>query len=146
MNRQLRLTALAAAIAASTLVVACGETEDPTVGQRLDGAVADVQKAGTQVGTDARQAAEDVKAAGSEAADAMARGAADATITAKVNAALAADDQLSALKIDVDTTAGRVQLSGTAPSLEARERATTLATAVEGVVQVDNRLTVERQG
>ncbi len=146
MNSTLRITAIAAALAASTLVVACGETEDATVGQRLDGAVADVQQSGTQLGNDARQAAQDMKVAGSEAADAMARGAADATITAKVNAALAADDQLKALAIDVDTSNGRVELTGTAPSAEARARATTLAQAVEGVVQVENRLTVEGQG
>jgi osmotically-inducible protein OsmY len=146
MNRQLRITALAAALAASTLVVACGEQEEATVGQRLDSTVTEVQNAGTQMGQDARQAAQDVQAAGSQAADAMARGAADATITAKVNAALAADDQLKAIAIDVDTTNGRVQLTGTAPSPEARERATTLARAVDGVVQVDNRLTIEGQG
>lgn len=146
MNRPLRITALAAALAASTLVVACGEQEDATVGQRLDNTVTEVQNAGTQMGQDARQAAQDVQAAGSNAADAMARGVADATITAKVNAALVADDQLKALSIDVDTTNGRVQLSGTAPSAEARERATTLARAVDGVIEVDNRLTIEGQG
>lgn len=146
MNRQLRITALAAALAASTLVVACGEQEEATVGQRLDSTVTEVQNAGTQMGQDARQAAQDIQAAGSNAADAMARGAADATITAKVNAALVADDQLKALSIDVDTTNGRVQLTGTAPSPEARERATSLARAVDGVVEVDNRLTVQGQG
>lgn len=146
MKRTLRFTALAAALAASTLVVACGETEDATVGERLDGAVTDVQKAGSQMGSEVRQTAEELKSAGSDAADAIARGTADAAITAKVNAALAADDQLSALKIDVDTSNGRVQLSGTAPSTEARNRATTLASAVDGVVQVDNRLTVQGQG
>jgi hyperosmotically inducible periplasmic protein len=146
MNRQLRITALAAALAASTLVVACGEQEDATVGQRLDSTVTEVQNAGTQMGQDARQAAQDLQAAGSQAADAMARGAADASITAKVNAALAADDQLKAIDIDVDTTNGRVQLTGTAPSPEARERATTLARAVDGVIEVDNRLSIEGQG
>lgn len=146
MNRQLRITALAAALAASTLVVACGEQEEATVGQRLDSTVTEVQSAGTQMGQDARQAAQDIQAAGSNAADAMARGAADATITAKVNAALVADDQLKALSIDVDTTNGRVQLTGTAPSPEARERATTLARAVDGVIEVDNRLSIEGQG
>lgn len=146
MNRQLRITALAAALAASTLVVACGEQEDATVGQRLDSTVTEVQNAGTQMGQDARQAAQDLQAAGGQAADAMARGAADASITAKVNAALAADDQLKAIDIDVDTTNGRVQLTGTAPSPEARERATTLARAVDGVIEVDNRLSIEGQG
>lgn len=146
MNAALRITMISAALATSALVVACGEQEEATVGQRLDGAVADVQQSGTQMGNDARQAMQDMTNAGSEAADAVARGAADATITAKVNAALAADEQLSALSIDVDTTNGRVQLTGTAPNAEARARATTLAQAVDGVVQVDNRLNLEGQG
>lgn len=146
MKRHLRTPALITALAASALLVACGEQEDATVGQRLDGAVAEVKQSGTQMGQDARQAAQDVQSAGSQAADAIARGAADATITAKVNAALAADDQLKALAIDVDTTNGLVQLTGTAPNAEARERATTLARAVDGVVQVDNRLTIDGQG
>ncbi|MBX3609453.1 MAG: BON domain-containing protein [Hydrogenophaga sp.] len=140
-----RLTALVAALSASALVVACGEKEDATVGQQLDRSVEQVQSAGTQVRNDAEQAVNNMKTAGSEAADAIARGAADATITAKVNAALAADDQLKAMDIDVDTTNGRVALIGTAPNTQARERATTLAKAVDGVIDVDNRLTIDAQ-
>jgi len=67
---------------------------------------------------------------------------ADAAITASVNAELAKDAQLSALKINVDTSAGHVMLRGTAPSPDARERATRLAMAVKGVTAVDNQLEV----
>ncbi|MDO9135699.1 BON domain-containing protein, partial [Hydrogenophaga sp.] len=74
----------------------------------------------------------------------VAESATDMAITTKVNAALAADDQLSALKIDVDTEAGNVALTGTAPDEASRARATTLTAAVDGVVTVDNRLTVEK--
>ena len=143
MKPSTRYTTLAAAILASTLVVACGEREDATVGERMDGAVNEAQQAGSQMREDARQAGQDMQAAGSEAADTIARDAADAAITAKVNAALAADTQLSALTIDVDTSNGQVELKGTAPTAAAKDRATTLAAAVEGVVKVDNRLTVE---
>jgi len=148
MNRTLRLTTLAAAVAASLALAACDRQGDSTVGQSGADSTAPATQnnAGTQIREDARQLGQDMKAAGSDAADAMARGAADATITAKVNAALAADDALKAIKINVDTTNGHVRLSGTAPSTEARQRATTLASAVEGVVQVDNRLTVDGQG
>lgn len=66
----------------------------------------------------------------------------DAAITTAVNAKLAQDKSLSALRIDVDTVNGRVSLRGTAPDAAARERATTLASAVDGVVSVDNQLTV----
>ena len=143
MKPSIRLTAVAAAILASTLVVACGEREDATVGERLDGAVNEAQQAGAQMREDARQAGQDMQAAGSEAADTIARDAADAAITAKVNAALASDTQLSALAIDVDTSNGQVELKGTAPTAATKDRATTLASAVEGVVKVDNRLTVD---
>lgn len=146
MNSTLRLTALTAALAASALVVACGKSEDATLGERVDSATEQVQQSANQLGQDARQAGQELKAAGSDAVDTIAQGAADAAITAKVNAALAADTQLSALGIDVDTTNGRVSLQGKAPNAEARARATTLASAIEGVVQVDNRLTVEGQG
>lgn len=66
----------------------------------------------------------------------------DAMITTSVKAELAKDANLSATRINVDTTQGRVMLKGTAPSNEAREHATTLAKNVKGVVAVDNQLKV----
>lgn len=142
MTRNTRYTALAAAALAATLLVACGEREDATVGQRVDGAVDNTQSAGAELRADAKEAGQDLKAAG----DKMAIGAADVAITAKVNAALAGDTQLSALRINVDTHNGLVELKGTAPDAAARDRATMLASAVEGVVKVENRLTVDAKG
>jgi osmotically-inducible protein OsmY len=122
-----RFTALIAAAAATVLIAACGEKlDDSTVGQQIDNSSATVQSAATEMKNDAQVAANDM------------------AITTKVNAALAADDQLSALKIDVDTEAGNVALTGTAPDEASRARATTLTAAVDGVVTVDNRLTVEK--
>ncbi|CAM5779954.1 BON domain-containing protein [Rhizobacter fulvus] len=66
----------------------------------------------------------------------------DAMITTSVKAELAKDANLSAMKINVDTSQGRVVLKGSAPSNEAREHATTLAQNVKGVVAVDNQLKV----
>ncbi len=146
MKRNTRLAAIAAAAMATSLIVACGQKEDETVGQRMDSTVEQTQAAGAELRADANNTAQDVKAAGNEAADKIAMGAADVAITAKVNAALAGDSQLSALKIDVDTTNGHVELKGTAPDPAARDRATVLAAAVEGVVKVENRLTVEAKG
>lgn len=143
MKPSIRYTTLAAAVLASAVLVACGERDNATMGERVDGAVNEVQQAGREMRDDARQAGQDMQAAGKEATETIARDAADAAITAKVNAALAADDQLSALAIDVDTTNGQVELKGTAPTAAARDRATTLAQAVQGVVKVDNRLTVQ---
>lgn len=131
-----RYSALFAAAAATVLIAACGEKlDDATVGQQVDSSVATVQSAGT-----------DMQAAGSKAADTVSDAASDMAITAKVNAALAADDQLSALKINVNTQAGNVELKGTAPDDMARDRATTLAAAVDGVVTVENRLSVQKDG
>ncbi|NRF71589.1 BON domain-containing protein [Aquincola sp. S2] len=66
----------------------------------------------------------------------------DAAITASVNARLARDNELSAMRIDVDTVGGKVALKGTAPNDSARERATQLAQAVDGVRSVDNQLAI----
>lgn len=93
-----------------------------------------------------QEAAADAPAQMTEGATAMADKVADAVgdaaITVAVNAELAKDDQLSALRIDVDTLDGRVTLAGSAPSDTARDRATLLTQSVKGVKSVDNRLAV----
>ncbi len=66
----------------------------------------------------------------------------DAGITARVNAGLAKDSELSALRIDVDTKEGVVTLTGPAKSEQAKERATQIARGVEGVSRVVNNLTI----
>ena len=66
----------------------------------------------------------------------------DAGITAKVNAALASDKDLSAIKINVDTKDGVVTLTGPAPTSTAKERASEIAKAVKDVKSVNNQLTV----
>jgi hyperosmotically inducible protein len=144
MNTQTRHLTLIAAAAATIALAACGKNENATVGQQIDSGVNQTQSAATEMKNDAKDAAKDMQAAGSQAGQAVTEGAADMAITAKVNAALAADDKLSALKINVDTEAGRVALKGTAPDADSRDRATTLAAAVDGVVAVDNRLVVEK--
>jgi hyperosmotically inducible periplasmic protein len=66
----------------------------------------------------------------------------DATIGTKLKAALAADPELSALKINVDTTQGAVKLRGEVKSLALRRKAEDLARKTEGVKSVDNQLIV----
>jgi hyperosmotically inducible periplasmic protein len=127
------LTVVPAALAAALALAACSPRDNTTTaGQKVDQAVAD-----------AKSGMNDAKRAGNEAANTVATAATDATITTKINAALAADDRLKAIKIDVDTRNGKVVLTGTAPDADSRERATTLAKAVEGVVDVENRLSVD---
>jgi len=103
-----------------------------TVGERADSAVNRTEQA-------ARNTADETRRMGAAGADKVD----DATITAKVNAALAADKDLSAVRIDVDTKNGVVTLTGPAPSPEASAQATKIAKNVKGVTSVENRLTVK---
>ena len=66
----------------------------------------------------------------------------DAGITAKVKAALIAEKEVSGMSINVDTSGGKVTLSGKVPDPAQIERAMQVARAVEGVKSVDNKLTV----
>lgn len=66
----------------------------------------------------------------------------DAGLTAKVDAALAADARTSALRIDVATREGEVQLSGYAKSPAEKSAATEVARNVAGVARVRNEIDV----
>lgn len=67
----------------------------------------------------------------------------DATITASVKSKLLWNDHTDGLEIDVDTVGGRVTLTGTADTAQARNIATKLARNTDGVVAVDNKLTLD---
>mgnify|MGYP002778347044 CR=1 FL=1 len=66
----------------------------------------------------------------------------DATIGAQLKAQLAADPELSALKINVDTMQGMVRLRGEVKSLALRRKAEALARGIRGVKSVDNQLVI----
>ncbi|MGH6645653.1 BON domain-containing protein [Aquabacterium sp.] len=137
-------TLLIAPLAASLLALAACDnhktptTDHETAGQKLDSAIAKTERKTDQLQAEAKVNAAEAKQDSSAALN-------DAAITTRVNAQLAADPKLSAIKINVDTDNGRVRLSGTAPDSEARDRATTMASAVSGVVTVDNQLKVEKK-
>jgi hyperosmotically inducible periplasmic protein len=133
MMKTLTLCALSAAVLALS---ACDARRDDgtTVGQKIDQAV-------TKTESSTADATQKMKEAGSQ----MGQSVSDATITAAVNADLAKDPELSALRINVDTRDGRVALYGSAPSEEAKQRAEKLALAEKGVVAVDNKLAVEKR-
>lgn len=137
-HRSLLIAPLTAALLA---LVACDNktpTTEQTAGQKLDSAIATTEQKTDQLRAEAKVNAAEAKNDTSAALT-------DAAITTRVNAQLAADPQLSAIKIDVDTNNGRVRLSGTAPNDEARDRATTMASAVSGVVTVDNQLKIDKK-
>lgn len=119
---------------------------EPTVGQKTDAAVATAQSRAAEATASAKAATADMRAETSQAAADASNAMKDAAITTAVTAKLAADPDLKALRINVDTTGGRVALSGDAPNDAARVRATSLARSVDGVSAVNNQLTIKSKG
>lgn len=145
--RPLTLATVIAAVCAATSLAACDRGEpqrdrQSTAGQKIDSAMSKAQQkidtAKNEMAQGAADAKQDVKDATHDAKNAVS----DATITASVNAKLAGDKELSALRINVDTVDGRVALRGQAPNASARDRATQLASAVDGVRSVENQLVI----
>lgn len=118
---------LLGALVAALSMTACNKAEEGrTVGQKMDSVIASAEQKAAETKSEVKQ---DMN---------------DATITAGVNAELAKDSALSALRINVDTSHGEVSLRGTAPDNAARDRATQLAASVKGVTHVDNQLVVNQ--
>lgn len=144
MNKPL-MTMTAAAVLAAFTLAGCGKTDTSAndmvsqTEQKAKERGADASKGVAGAKETGRDLAQDAKQAGNEVADKVS----DAVITSSVKAELVKDPNLSALKINVDTDAGRVLLQGSAPSSSARDQAMKLARAVKGVVSVDNQLKVE---
>ena len=137
-----RTLSLLAISATAFLMAACDQSMPPTVGEKIDAGIARTQEAATEAKKDLQAAGSEIKQEASQAGSAIADGAADTTITTKVKAALAADDQLSAVAIGVETTNKVVTLTGPAPTQAASDRASSMAQAVDGVNGVKNQLTV----
>ncbi len=159
-----RIAAAAASLVlASLALVGCNRTDpqvartDTTAGARTTvpsavptgpmspttaGASTEASRSKDMARNDADRAVANATDAARNAGEATGSKVSDAVITTSVNAQLVKDPALSALKIDVDTSAGRVALKGAAPTQAARERATQIASAVKGVVSVDNQLRV----
>jgi hyperosmotically inducible periplasmic protein len=98
---------------------------------------------GAQVDVDrARDAGAKVGETVAEGANQVQRAATDAGLTAKIKSKMALDDTVKAINIDVDTTNGIVTLNGFVPDAQARDRAVQLARETEGVVSVEDRLTI----
>lgn len=148
---QHRLLQLLAVSALALGLTACGpNSEGQTAGQKLDNAVDQADQAAEHLKADASRAAESVNEKLDQAVDAAqsaAQSAADSVgdiaLTAKVNAALLTEPELSALKINVDTKDGVVTLSGDALNQAAKERAETLVKSLDGVRGVNNLLVVQ---
>src|SRR5688500_18231354 len=68
----------------------------------------------------------------------------DAAVTARVKAALHKDSDGKLIDIDVASRQGVVQLSGSVPSHSDIDRAVSVSTRVEGVREVQSKLTVKQ--
>ena len=95
---------------------------------------ADATKADTKAGAPATTA----RSATDKAKDNVS----DAAITTKVKAKFAADNQVSAMNIKVDTDNGVVKLSGNAKSQDEAAKAAEIARGTEGVTSVTNDIRV----
>ena len=148
------VTAGIAAVAALSLG-ACNKPGEPTPGQRIDSAVAKVEREADKLRTQAGDAAAQVRQTAAEAAQDARQGAADlaakvrlastdAAIVVSVNVELARDGKLNPAQIDVESSRGRVALRGTAPDADSVLRARQIVLAVKGVTGVDNFLTVHK--
>jgi osmotically-inducible protein OsmY len=132
---------------ASVALVACDRQEpSQSSGQRTSSPTAAAEPRSPSVTESVKSAAGEVAQKTEQAAADVGNAVKDAAITTAVNAQLAADSRLSAMRIDVDTVNGRVVLRGSAPDANASERARQLAASVDGVVSVDNQLVVGGKG
>ncbi|MDO8385619.1 MAG: BON domain-containing protein [Polaromonas sp.] len=137
------LAAAACSVAVLLALAACNKADDgKTVGQSIDSGIAKTEQAAKDAGNAMKEAGKDAQASGSQASATMGEKIDDAVITTSVNASLAKDPDLSAIKINVDTKDGVVTLNGPAPTAAARDKATELARQVKGVASVNNQLVV----
>jgi hyperosmotically inducible periplasmic protein len=128
------LSSYAVLLAMIASLGACGkQTDDRTVGQKIDSGVEAAQQRG-------EQAMDQTATAIESTAQKVAASVTDAAITTAVKAELAKDNTLSATQIEVETQGGRVALTGKAPDALSIERATRLVSGIDGVKSVDNRL------
>ncbi|MDR2332765.1 BON domain-containing protein [Diaphorobacter ruginosibacter] len=148
----LRGSSVALAVLLAAGLAACDKKPgEPSAGQKLDAAVEKTENAAERAKVEAETAANDAKAkmeSAAQDASAAARSAAsnaaaaldDTAITTKVKAAFAADPNLSAVLISVDTKDGVVKLSGPVKTPDDAAHAERLTQAVEGVKSVVNEL------
>lgn len=156
LNTQSQRRLVPAIALAGIMLAACGRPDDATTTTTappavttpapapVDPAVTAADKRADELRADASRTG-DAQQGAANMADRAGAAISDATITTSVKAALAADDKLSALQINVDTEQGVVKLTGPAPDEISRTRATELAADAKGVNRVENELVVRAQ-
>src|SRR5688572_13953522 len=135
MRRQTAMS-LAGALALGAVVFACKETP------ATERAAEQARQAGEETSAALERAGEQVKEGAAELGERAQPLVEDAALTARVKAKLAADPEVSAYAIDVDTVDHVVTLSGRVENDAESAEAEKLARNTEGVREVVNRLTV----
>lgn len=137
------------AVEASRKVQAAIEKTGEKIADASRKATAEVKDAAAQAKDRTQDAAAETRdrtgAAVHEAASSdTGRTLSDAAITASIKTDYLKDPDLSVLKIDVDTKDGVVVLNGMADTADGRQRAEKIASAIKGVKEVRNHLTVKQ--
>ena len=101
-----------------------------------------VKQAGSEIKREAKEAGAQAKDAVREVGETTGQVLEDTAITAKVKAALHAQRDVKSRDIDVETFQGKVVLKGAVPDRAQAALAVKVATSVEGVKAVENRLSV----
>lgn len=140
-----KLVVVSMAIAAG--LVACNKPNPAeTAGQKIDEATEKagqkMEQAAEKAGEKMEQAADKLGAQSEKAGEVFD----DAAITAKVKAAILAEEGLKVLQINVDTMKGVVTLSGSVDTQQNSDKAKEIAGAVAGVKEVENKLVVKSMG
>lgn len=151
-----RAAALLSALLMAAALGGCNRRDDErSTGQKVDAAIAKVDEKANAAKADISRSAEEAKASTekgmadakkstADAVHAAANAVNDTTITGAVKSRLSAEATLKGADLGVETHEGRVSLKGVAPDAAARDRASQVAAAVQGVVAVDNQLSVQR--
>ena len=141
-----RNTLLVGAIAAALSLAGCGDArnDSPTKTSRADTPATSSATPTDRMTADASAAANRAANKVEKAGETVAAKADDAATTAKVKARLMAEPGIDSLQIDVDTSAGRVTLTGEVDTPQNKARAKELASSIEGVTGVVDRLSMKR--
>ena len=142
MNKWNHTAAVAAAVAMLALS-GCGDRPEEQIGQpHQSGTVTDAENTSAANQQPAAPQGPSVETNVMGAGPAAGGATDDTGIETQVKSALAADSDLGALKIDVDSQDGVVTLRGSAPDPIAKERAAELVKALPNVKSVENQLTL----
>ena len=128
------------AMTGALILAGCNQAQEDRAAEQTANAIRQGNQALRDIASTAREGAEKATEAAREVGREAGPILNDASLTAKVKAALVADTQVAGTRIDVDTKGGVVTLTGTLPAGQA-QRALEIARSIEGVKSVENRLT-----